>query len=218
MTYVAQACGGELLRGSETATVTRVCTNSRQAQPGDLFVALAGERFDGHDYLVEAAQKGAVAVVGDREKLEGKNPGCAVIAVGNTRQALGALAAGYRRDFNLPVIAVGGSNGKTTTKELLAAVLRPRFTVLWSEASFNNDIGVPLTLFAGRDAEMVVLEMGARFPGNIRALSEISVPTMGIVTRVADRHYVLEKGRVVWTGSSAELSANRELQSRYLGV
>src|SRR5439155_9602603 len=146
LTYVAQACGGELLRGSETATVNRVCTNSGQAQPGDLFVAVAGERFDGHDYLVDAAQKGAVAVVGDREKLEGKNPGCAVIAVGNTRQALGALAAGYRRDFNLPVIAVGGSNGKTTTKELLAAVLRPRFTVLWSEASFNNDIGVPLTL------------------------------------------------------------------------
>src|SRR5437764_10923643 len=126
-------------------TVTRVCTDSRQAQPGDLFIALAGERFDAHDYLAEAARKGAAAVVGDRKKVEERDPGCAVIAVGNTRLALGNLAARYRRDFNLPVIAVGGSNGKTTTKELLAAVLRQRFKTLTSEASCNSDIGVPST-------------------------------------------------------------------------
>jgi len=189
LTYVAQACGGELLRGSETATVTRVCTNSGQAQPGDLFVALAGERFDGHDYLVEAAQKGAVAVVGDREKLEGKNPGCAVIAVGNTRQALGALAAGYRRDFDLPVIAVGGSNGKTTTKELLAAVLRPRFTVLWSEASFNNDIGVPLTL-VNLDAthQAAVVEVGTNHPGELAPLVRLIQPQFGLLTSIGREH------------------------------
>src|SRR2546423_2405246 len=146
LTYIAESCGGELLRGSPTMTVTRVCTDSRQAQPGDLFIALAGERFDAHDYLAEAARKGAAAVVGDRKKVEERDPGCAVIAVGNTRLALGNLAARYRRDFNLPVIAVGGSNGKTTTKELLAAVLRQRFKTLTSEASFNNHIGVPMTV------------------------------------------------------------------------
>src|SRR5439155_9152581 len=102
-------------------TVTRVCTDSRQAQPGDLFIALAGERFDGHDYLAEVAQKGAAAVVGARKKVGGRDPGCAVIAVENTRLALGSLAARYRRGFNLAVIVVGGSNGKTTTKELLPA-------------------------------------------------------------------------------------------------
>ena len=189
MTYVARACRGELLRGSATATVTRVCTDSRQAQPGDLFVALAGERFDGHEYLGEAAQKGAVAVVGDREKLEGQNPGCAVIAVGNTRQALGALAAGYRRDFDLPVIAVGGSNGKTTAKNLLAAVLRQRFKTLSSEASFNNDIGVPLTLL-NLDAthRAAVLEVGTNHPGELAPLVRLIEPQFGLLTSIGREH------------------------------
>src|SRR6266545_1119888 len=132
------------MAGSASATIARVCTDSRQVQPGDLFIALAGEKFDGHDYLDEVAEKGAAAVVVQRTKLQ--KPGCAVVVVEHTRQALGQLAARYRRDFNLPVIAVGGSNGKTTTNELLAAVLRQRFNTLWSEASFNNDLGVPMTL------------------------------------------------------------------------
>src|SRR6185369_4592899 len=123
-----------------------VCTDSRLAQPGDLFVALAGDRFDGHDYLGQASQKGVVAVVVQRSKIPCQTLNCAVMAVEDPRQALGNFAARYRRDFRLPVIAVGGSNGKTTTKELLASVLRQRFKTLASEASFNNAIGVPLTL------------------------------------------------------------------------
>src|SRR5947207_62822 len=142
----------------------RVCTDSRQAQPGDLFFALAGDRFDGHDYLSEATQNGAVAVVVQRTKVHGQKLSTAVIAVENPRQALGRLAARYRRDFDPPVIAVAGSNGKTTTKELLASVLRQRFKTLWSEASFNNEIGVPLTLLkldeAGATFHVVTADAG----------------------------------------------------------
>ncbi|HKS36756.1 MAG TPA: Mur ligase domain-containing protein, partial [Verrucomicrobiae bacterium] len=143
---MAEASGGELVAGSPAIPITRVSTDSRKTQPGDLFVALAGERFDGHEYVRQVSEKGAAAVLVDRAKLSPPLPDCAVIAVDNTRQALGRLGARYRRDFDLPIVAVGGSNGKTTTKELLASVLRQRFKTLWSEASFNNEIGVPVTL------------------------------------------------------------------------
>ena len=124
--FIATACAGEQLSGLPETRVRRVCTDSRQVQAGDLFFALPGERFDGHDFLREAAQKGAGAVVVERRRVPADWSGCAVIAVEDTRKALGRLAARYRKDFALPVVAVGGSNGKTTTKELMAAVLRQR--------------------------------------------------------------------------------------------
>src|ERR671923_2951337 len=159
LSYVAAACRGEIRHGAPSTLVTRVCTDSRVAQAGDLFVALAGERFDGHDYAAEVAGKGAAAVLVERDRLRAAPGDCAVITVGHTRKALGRLAARYRRDFALPVVAVGGSNGKTTTKELLAAVLLQRFTTPRSEASFNNDIGVPLTLLKlDRSHQVAVLE------------------------------------------------------------
>src|SRR6185436_13847636 len=103
--------------------ISAICTDSRQAQPGDLFVALAGERFDGHAFLADVQAKGVAGVVVERNRGGGNLASCAVLEVDNTRAALGRLAARYRAGFNLPVIAVAGSNGKTTTKELLAAVL-----------------------------------------------------------------------------------------------
>jgi len=187
--YVAESCGGELRRGSPAATITRVCTDSRQARPGDLFIALVGEKFDGHNYLAEAARKGVAAVVGEKKKLEGQAPDCALIAVENTRQALGELAARYRRDFALPVIAVGGSNGKTTTKELIAAVLGQRFTALGSQASFNNDIGVPITLLSlDRTHEVAVLEVGTNHPGELAPLVRMSGPKYGVITSIGREH------------------------------
>src|SRR5207244_1724249 len=123
--YVVTACAGELLSGSPTEPVRRVCTDSRQARAGDLFVALGGQGFDGHEVLPDVARKGAVAAVVARNRARPADvPGCALIAVSDTRQALGQLAARYRKDFSLPIVAVAGSNGKTTTKELVAAVLR----------------------------------------------------------------------------------------------
>lgn len=189
MKFVAEACGGELLRGDADATVTRVCTDSRQVQPGDLFVALAGDKFDGHDFLAEVAQKGVVAVVVDRAKAASVPQGCAVIAVGHTRRALGQVAARYRQDFALPVVAVGGSNGKTTTKELLAAVLRGKFSTLASEASFNNDIGVPLTLLKLERAHgAAVFEVGTNHPGELAPLVRMVQPRLGVVTSIGREH------------------------------
>src|SRR6266511_104486 len=189
LTFVVEKCGGELVSGSPSAMITRVCTDSRQVQGGDLFVALAGERFDGHDYVAGAAEKGAVAVLVERAKVQAAPAGCAAITVGNTRRALGKLGAGYRRDFDLPLIAVGGSNGKTTTKELLAAVLGQRFKTLRSEASFNNDIGVPLTLLNLESThQAAVLEVGTNHPGELAPLVRMIQPRYGVLTSLGREH------------------------------
>ena len=126
MEFILGACGGKLVKGPPDTQVKRVNTDSRAAQPGDLFVALAGEHHDGHEFLQDVAQKGVAAVMVEANKVPTNLPKCAVIAVDNTRKALGKVAARYRDDFSLPVVAVGGSNGKTTTKELLGSVLRQK--------------------------------------------------------------------------------------------
>ena len=186
--YVTTACGGEQLNGSPDAHVARVCTDSRQAQRGDLFFAITGERFDGHDFLAETARKGAVALVVSRQRAPSGLP-CAVIAVDDPRQAFGKFAARYRTDFTMPLIAVGGSNGKTTTKELLAAVLRQKFPTLWSEASFNNDIGVPATLLNLEKAHRAaVLEIGTNHPGELAPLARMTQPKFGVITSIGREH------------------------------
>ena len=187
--FIAETCAGELRSGKSAALVTRVCTDSRQAQPGDLFFALSGDRFDGHTFVKDVAALGATAVVVDRAKGFWSLGGCAVIAVDNPRTALGLLAARHRREFELPVIAVGGSNGKTTTKELIAAVLRQKFIALWSEASFNNDIGVPLTLLKlERTHGAGVFEVGTNHPGELAPLVRMIQPQYGVVTSLGREH------------------------------
>ncbi|HXC99423.1 MAG TPA: UDP-N-acetylmuramoyl-tripeptide--D-alanyl-D-alanine ligase [Verrucomicrobiae bacterium] len=188
MKFVAEACAGELRSGSPGLLVGQICSDSRQAQAGDLFFAIAGNHFDGHDYLAEAARKGAVAVVAEHGRIPADLP-CAVIAVDNPRKALGRLAERYRMDFTLPVIAVGGSNGKTTTKELLASVLRQKLKTLWSEASFNNDIGVPLTLLKLEPAhEAAVVEIGTNHPGELAPLVRMAKPGWGVITSIGREH------------------------------
>lgn len=189
LAFVVAACGGELVEGSARAAFSRVHTDSRSAQAGDLFVALPGERFDGHDFLDEVAKKDVVAVVIERTRKPGTLPECAVIVVDNTRAALGQLAAAYRQEFTLPVIAVGGSNGKTTTKELIAAVLRQKLVTLWSEASFNNDIGVPMTLLRlDKTHEAAVLEVGTNHPGELAPLVKLVQPRHGVITNIGREH------------------------------
>ncbi len=186
--YLADACGGELRNGSPQRLATNICTDSRKAGPGDLFFALAGDRFDAHSFLPEVAKNGVIAVVAERNKIPADFL-TTVIAVDNTRQALGNLAARYRKDFDLPVIAVGGSNGKTTTKDLLASVLQQKFSALWSEASFNNDIGVPVTLLNLRDDHQVaVLEVGTNHPGELAPLLHLIQPGMGVITSIGREH------------------------------
>jgi len=183
--YVSEACHGVLIGAPNAGLIQRVSTNSRQVRAGDLFFA----RFDGHQYLGDAVKAGAAAVVVDRRKISTVPEGCAAVAVENTRIALGQLAARYRNDFELPIVAIGGSNGKTSTKELLAAVLRKRFKTLWSEASFNNDIGVPLTLLnLDNTHTAAVVEVGTNHPGELRPLLEMIRPRYGIVTSLGREH------------------------------
>jgi UDP-N-acetylmuramoyl-tripeptide--D-alanyl-D-alanine ligase len=189
LAFVVAACGGELLKGSPRATFTRVNTDSRTAQAGDLFFALPGERFDGHNFIAEVTQKGVTAVVIERARQPVELPDGAVIVVSNTRAALGQLAAAYRQVFTLPLIAVGGSNGKTTTKELIAAVLRQKLATLWSEASFNNDIGVPMTLLRLDPSHAAaVLEVGTNHPGELAPLVTMIQPRLGVITTIGREH------------------------------
>jgi UDP-N-acetylmuramoyl-tripeptide--D-alanyl-D-alanine ligase len=172
-------------------TVSRICTDSRQAQAGDLFFALSGERFDAHDFLPQVVETGIAAVVVEKQKVRRVTSSAQFpsIEVDDTRKALGHLAAHYRRDFNLPVIAVAGSNGKTTTKELIASVLRQKHPTLWSEASFNNDIGVPLTLLKLEKVhQAAVLELGTNHPGELAPLALMVSPKYAVVTNVGREH------------------------------
>jgi len=187
--YIAQAMEGLLLNGQPACSMARLSTDSRHVQPGDLFVALSGERFDGHAFLSQAAERGAAAVVAEGRKLPPGFNACAAIVVGDTRRALGRLGAAYRGEFDLPVVAVGGSNGKTTTKELIASVLRQKKATLWSEASFNNDVGVPLTLLRlERTHQAAVLEAGTNHPGELAPLLRMMSPRYGVVTNIGREH------------------------------
>lgn len=185
---IAEACGGVLAGTTPEACVERVCTDSRQLQKGDLFVALRGEKFDGHDFLAEAGRK-AVAVLIDRRSSMGVPEGCSSITVEDTRRALGRFAASYRSDFSPTVIAVAGSNGKTTTKELIASVLTQKFPTLRSELSFNNDVGVPLTLLRLESKhQAAVIEVGTNHPGELAPLVRIIQPQIGVITSIGREH------------------------------
>ena len=185
----AEACAAKILRGEPGRMVQRVSIDSRRLQTGDLFFAIRGDRFDGHDFLTQAAAGGAAAVVIEQDKVPAPPPDCAVLVVDDTRRALGQLASGCRRDHALPVIAVGGSNGKTTTKELIAAVLGRKFITLKSEASFNNDIGVPLTLLQLTAAhQAAVVEAGTNHPGELARLVNLIQPGYAVITSIGREH------------------------------
>jgi UDP-N-acetylmuramoyl-tripeptide--D-alanyl-D-alanine ligase len=144
---------------------------------------------DGHAFAPEVANKGAAAAVVARGWESGNPINCALIAVQDTRQALGRLAARYRRDFSLPIVAVAGSNGKTTTKDLVASVLREKIPTLASQASFNNDIGVPLTLLGLERVHLAaVLEAGTNHPGELAPLLEMISPRLGVLTSIGREH------------------------------
>jgi UDP-N-acetylmuramoyl-tripeptide--D-alanyl-D-alanine ligase len=173
--------------GVAETTFTRVLTDTRSVEPGALFVALAGERFDGHDYLDAAAAAGATGVV----VREGARvpAGVAAFHVPDTLRAFGLLARARRREITGPVIAVTGTNGKTSTKEMLAAVLGTRFRVYATRANLNNLVGVPTTILeAPDDADALVVEAGANLPGEIARYREIIEPSLVLVTNAVQGH------------------------------
>lgn len=189
MKYVAAAAGGELRASQPDLPVENICTDSKQVKTGDLFVAIKGERFDGHDFVNEVAAKNVTGILIERKKAPSTLPDCPVLLVDDSRAALGKIAAAYRSEFHLPVFAVGGSNGKTTTKELVASVLKQKYATLWSEASFNNDIGVPATLMRlNKSHQAAVVEVGTNHPGELAGLVRIVQPMFGILTNIGREH------------------------------
>lgn len=193
MMSLAQAQGwitNAALVGAGGTSVQRVHTDTRSIQPGDLFVALAGENFDGNDFFDQAKSRGAVAAIGSSlEKLTCSGlPG---LVVDDTKTALGELAAGWRRQFKLPLIAVTGSNGKTTVTQMLAAILsahRPD-SYLATHGNFNNDVGLPLTLLRLRNEHQIaVVEIGMNHPGEILALAKMAKPTVALVNNAQREH------------------------------
>ena len=191
-TQAAQWLAGSQLSGNGGALVQRVHTDTRSVEPGDLFVALKGERYDANAFLAEAAQRGAVAAIchpdADRSGVE--NMAC--ITVADTRLALGALAKAWRAQFHIPVIAVTGSNGKTTVTQMLASILaafRPNDGCLATRGNLNNDIGVPLTLLRLRKQHQIaVLELGMNHPGEIAALAAMVQPAVAVVNNAQREH------------------------------
>lgn len=172
---------------------TGVSIDSRSLKRGNLFVAIPGERFDGHQFVSEAAEKGASLIIISQEKAnqvkKEKLKKTPVVLVQDTKKALRDIASWHRNKFDLPTVAVTGTNGKTTTKEMIAEVLSCKFRVLKSIKSYNNLVGVPLTLFElDKDTEVLVLELGMSAPGEIEILTKNAKPNLGVITNIGPAH------------------------------
>ena len=165
-----------------------ITTDSRDCPDGSIFLALKGESFDGNQFAASALEKGcAFAIVDDKSVIPAGDD--RFILVDDCLQTFKDLAREHRRQFNIHVIGITGTNGKTTTKELIAAVLSQKFNVLYTQGNFNNDVGVPKTLFRlTKEHEIAVIEMGASHPGDIKTLAETAEPTCGLITNVGKAH------------------------------
>ena len=189
---ILTAAKGRLTAGKTDIVFRGVTTDSREISRGDLFIALKGDNFDGHDYCLMALEKGAAAVLVQRD-VASLPPDAVVIRVEDTLAAYQQIARYYRRSLGkLKVVAVTGSNGKTTTKDLIAALLAATYKVTKTEANYNNEVGLPKTLLAlTAETEVAVVEMGMRGLGQIRALRKIAEPDFAVITNVGATHMEL---------------------------
>ena len=175
-----------------------ITTDSRDCPKGSIFLALKGESFNGNKFALQALEKGCSYAIVDEEldnldKLDSLDNLASlekrIIKVDDSLQTFKDLAREHRRQFDIPVIGITGTNGKTTTKELIATVLSQKFNVLYTQGNFNNDVGVPKTLFRlTKEHEIAVIEMGASHPGDIKTLAETAEPTCGLITNVGRAH------------------------------
>jgi len=187
--FVINSIEGNVLQRGNVAVVDGVSTDSRSVEPGQVFFALVGENNDGHDFLESAIISGAAAVVVSRSVVLTVDQTITVIMVKDTLVALQELAAKYRQLFDIPIVAVTGSVGKTTTKDLLASCLEPVYNTLKTPGNYNNEIGLPLTLLTlNEHHQAAVLELAMRAPGEIRQLAAIVKPTYAIITNVEPVH------------------------------
>lgn len=190
LAQLAQRCGGILRTGDPAMEIGRLERDTRLMQQGDAYVALVGERFDGHAFIAKAASAGAVAAIVSAVPTEAQLPeGFGVVEVADTLVALQTFAADYRKRLNVQTIAVTGSAGKTSTKEMIASVLSQGFKTHATEGNLNNHIGVPLTLLSlDASHQMAVVEMGMNHPGELAPLVEMAQPRVGVVTNIGTAH------------------------------
>ncbi len=189
---ILKATGGAPIKGGAEWSCRGLSTDTRTLREGNLFIALMGDHFDGHDYLAAATAKGAAGLVIRTDRLEildVVSKDLPVIGVPDTLRALGDIASLWRRRFSLPLVAITGSSGKTTTKEMLAAIAVRSRKILVTEGNYNNLIGLPHTLLKIREEhELAVVEMGTNSPGEIARLAEIAVPDIGLITNIGPAH------------------------------
>lgn len=185
---IVKALNAKLIQGNEGIECSRVSTDTRSLNPGDLFFALVGENFDAHNFLDKAVTAGAGALVLSRA-VPGLNSDLPVILVEDTLKALQQLAGYNRRLFNIPVVGITGSNGKTTTKDMVAVVLEQNGRTLKTKANFNNEIGMPMTLLELDETyDAAVVEMGMRGLGEIDLLAGLAQPSAAIITNIGETH------------------------------
>ncbi len=180
---------GALVDGDGAVTLSGVSIDSRTVERGEIFLAIAGPSHDGHEFLETALDRGAAALIIERGRAFPDAPAVPVITVEDTTRALGALAAGHRSEFHGPVVAITGSNGKTTTKEMCAAILSVSAPCHRTPGNLNNQYGLPLTLLGRNEPDRtLVVELGMNHPGEIAQLVEIAKPTVGVITNVGTAH------------------------------
>jgi UDP-N-acetylmuramoyl-tripeptide--D-alanyl-D-alanine ligase len=204
---VARLSGGRLLHGDPALPVNRLHTDTRTLAAGDCFVALQGDRFDGHAFVAQVRSQGAVAaLVAHGLSLPEVPPDLGLIEVKNTLEGLQHFAANYRQLLSVKTIGVTGSSGKTSTKELIASILRTRFKTKATEGNLNNHIGVPLTLISlDEDDEYAVVEMGMNHPGEIAPLVQMTAPEIGVITSIGPAHIEFFADQAGIAGEKAEL-------------
>lgn len=184
LAQAAEFTGGAVV-GDASAVIRGISTDSRTIPAQGMYLPIIGERFDGHDFIASAVQNGAAAVVSDRDV----DCGVPVLRVDDTRRALLALAGGYRSLFDIPVVGVTGSVGKTTTKEMIASVLSQKLETLYTQGNLNNEIGMPLTVFRMEEStQAAVLEMGMNHFGEISRMTVQAQPTIGVITNIGTSH------------------------------
>jgi len=189
LSQIAQFAGAPLSSGDGGVVIDRIVTDSRTIRPGELFVALRGENFDGHDFVESVATSGAAGALVDHGWKGNVSNKFALIRTTDTLLAYQKIAANYRRSLTLKVLAITGSNGKTSTKDFAASVLARKFRVTKTEGNFNNHVGLPRTILeaSSRD-EVAVWEIGMNHPGEIAALSDIAAPDVAIITNIGVAH------------------------------
>ncbi len=211
LSRLAEFAGATIAGGDSNQTITRVSTDSRTLQPGDLFVPIRGENFDGHNFIAQAVERGASAALAANDWNGNVPADFALLRVADTLVGYQQIAAGYRRSLPLKVIAITGSNGKTSTKDFGAAALGRRFRVTKTEGNFNNHVGLPRTILeATADHQIAVWELGMNHPGEIAPLAAIAQPDAGIVTNIGVAH-------IEFMGSQEAIAQEKGMLAKALG-